>query len=571
MAIQLSPLTVIEGLPNNRFNGIGELLRLTGDLDPTGQVGKVIGIGAGDIAAFITLDQSATVASTGATYTTLADAIDAGETNITIVGTATETRDTLFVSSVTLTINPNINWDLGDYRLRYISENVELTWLCYGNVTWSPTTTKNLVDTDLTAFLADTVNGSNILTNISIDTSNMRVGQKVGGPGINGGTQITSIDSVSQVTLNQNANADQTQVELNGPGQTGGQNLYLLQGWNINMQAATADDCGFYNGLISFVLVGLGRILVPNQHGNGFKAGSAIIEFKKCTIAFVSVSSAGDNCYGLYEATGEIDELVFVGGFHPTEDLFNFSNGKVAAIKYLDIAGPATINGSVGDNSAIGSVTSLIGSSINITVPGNNVILQNATLLAGNVVVTGNGFVSSNNRSTGTLDISDPAASGGDYTSTSFDQPLVIGGDGNKFDLTCRFVGGVTNNGTANVFAASVNPEFDGVSPEEAQLTFGYGDASPEFIVTVPAGKTVYNIQLVINEIFDGSNPSLTVGDDTLTVVLMTAAQNDPALVGSYSSSPSYTYGTATQVKLFIDPGAGATQGSGVVIVSMSS
>ena len=103
------------------------------------------------------------------------------------------------------------------------------------------------------------------------------------------------------------------------------------------------------------------------------------------------------------------------------------------------------------------------------------------------------------------------------------------------------------------------------------QYAFSYGDASPALIVTIPAGKIVYGVSINISVPFDGIGASLQIGDAGVADRLMTASQNEPSTVGAYSTSPSYLYGTATQLNLSITPGAGATQGSGLIILSIQT
>lgn len=97
---------------------------------------------------------------------------------------------------------------------------------------------------------------------------------------------------------------------------------------------------------------------------------------------------------------------------------------------------------------------------------------------------------------------------------------------------------------------------------------FAFGDASPASLGTVPANKIVESVELFITEAFDGSGATLTVGDVADPDGLMNAGQNNPAEVGAYSVAPGLTYGVDTEIFLTINPGSGATTGSGTVIVT---
>ena len=99
------------------------------------------------------------------------------------------------------------------------------------------------------------------------------------------------------------------------------------------------------------------------------------------------------------------------------------------------------------------------------------------------------------------------------------------------------------------------------------EVAFSYGDATPVAAATALAGKLVYGVQIHIRIPFDGTGAVLTVGDVGDTDRLMAATDNDPASVGSYTTTPSYAYGSDTGLTLGITPGAGASQGAGVLVL----
>lgn len=443
---------ILKGLnnqPDASFNSADELLRLSGDLDPSGQVGKAIGIGAGNVATLLTLDQNATVAATGANYTTVADALDAGEIAISVVGDATETRDPKIVNSITLEVRPNVNWNLGDHRIRIQDNDVEITGIFNGNIIWSPTTTKNMIDTDLDPFTADVANGSPILTNVSIDTGQLVIGQIVNspGPGIQFPSRILSIDSPTQITLDQNCNSDITGLAINSsPAQSA--QLFLIQGIILDMTGGTADDCKVYNGITSGVISGLARIAVPNQHGNGLQSGSAFIEFKNAIVAIISLT-AGNNCYECYSSTGDVDQIVLVGNFSATNPVINPQSGSVKSLFFFDIAGAATIKAEIGGG--LNGFSSWSGtSSLDVLITADGATLRDGRYFAGSVDIQDKKNVTLYNcSSSGLLDMSDAACSNNKVLSCAFDTALVIGGDDNDLSMS-EFVGGITDNGLRN-------------------------------------------------------------------------------------------------------------------------
>ena len=97
--------------------------------------------------------------------------------------------------------------------------------------------------------------------------------------------------------------------------------------------------------------------------------------------------------------------------------------------------------------------------------------------------------------------------------------------------------------------------------------TYSYGNVSPQLLATIPANKTIYQIELINQVSFNGTSPILTVGDASNYSSLMNSTQNDPTMVGTYESTPSFSYSSVTPVYLSITPGSGTTQGSGLVII----
>lgn len=99
------------------------------------------------------------------------------------------------------------------------------------------------------------------------------------------------------------------------------------------------------------------------------------------------------------------------------------------------------------------------------------------------------------------------------------------------------------------------------------EVPFSFGDATPLTLFTARADKLIQQISVFINEPFDGLGPMLTIGDTDNPSSLMTAVENNPAEEAVYRVTPNLSYEADTQVLLFITPGPGASQGSGLVVV----
>lgn len=99
------------------------------------------------------------------------------------------------------------------------------------------------------------------------------------------------------------------------------------------------------------------------------------------------------------------------------------------------------------------------------------------------------------------------------------------------------------------------------------EVPFSYGDATPAQLFTTSAGKLIERITIFIETAFDGASPSLTIGDEDNPALLMGSFENDPTEEAAYQVTPNLYYETDTQILLFISPGLGASQGSGLVVV----
>lgn len=103
------------------------------------------------------------------------------------------------------------------------------------------------------------------------------------------------------------------------------------------------------------------------------------------------------------------------------------------------------------------------------------------------------------------------------------------------------------------------------------EIPFSFGDATPLVLFTALAGKLIQRVTLFIESAFDGDTPSLMIGDEGDAARLMSAGENDPREEAAYQVTPNLSYDTDTQVKLFISPGSGASQGSGLVVVEVQT
>lgn len=105
--------------------------------------------------------------------------------------------------------------------------------------------------------------------------------------------------------------------------------------------------------------------------------------------------------------------------------------------------------------------------------------------------------------------------------------------------------------------------------PDDFTHTFAFGDATPSNLLIVPGGKLIYVAEIIMLTPFDGVGCSLSIGDSGNLSRLMAVDQNDPTSDATYVTTPAISYGVDTQLLLTIVQGSGATQGNGLVRLSI--
>jgi hypothetical protein len=96
--------------------------------------------------------------------------------------------------------------------------------------------------------------------------------------------------------------------------------------------------------------------------------------------------------------------------------------------------------------------------------------------------------------------------------------------------------------------------------------TFAWGDATPATIFTVPAGKKVLKVEVVLDVAFDVA-AVLTIGDAANRSRLLGVDDIDTQGIGTYQTNPGYKYISQSPVNLYITPGGGTTTGSGLILI----
>ena len=96
-----------------------------------------------------------------------------------------------------------------------------------------------------------------------------------------------------------------------------------------------------------------------------------------------------------------------------------------------------------------------------------------------------------------------------------------------------------------------------------AATAFAFGDVSPIAFVTVPAGKLVLEVHVIIETPFDALDASISVGDAGNPLSLMNPNQINPNEAGSYQTNPLTSYLIDTELFLYFTPGTDPQAGAG--------
>lgn len=97
-------------------------------------------------------------------------------------------------------------------------------------------------------------------------------------------------------------------------------------------------------------------------------------------------------------------------------------------------------------------------------------------------------------------------------------------------------------------------------------INFNFGDASPALIGAL--NGVVISASIVIQTSFNGVSPALSIGTLSQPSLIMSSGGVFPEEVGRYESNPGVAVNDS--LYLYITPGLGASQGSGVVYLEVS-
>jgi len=97
--------------------------------------------------------------------------------------------------------------------------------------------------------------------------------------------------------------------------------------------------------------------------------------------------------------------------------------------------------------------------------------------------------------------------------------------------------------------------------------TFHQADATPKFICTVPSNTVISNVELKILTAFNGTNPTVGIGQGSTYNDLMATTDNNPQVLGNWAVEPSLLYTSGGDIYVAISAGGGTT-GYALVVIS---
>ena len=104
-----------------------------------------------------------------------------------------------------------------------------------------------------------------------------------------------------------------------------------------------------------------------------------------------------------------------------------------------------------------------------------------------------------------------------------------------------------------------------------APVNFAYGDSSPRIIIPALTSKIVLAVNINITTPFDGAGASLSIGTLANPALLVDPMQLDLSVATEFEINPNVKFTTPADIYLTITPGAGATQGTGWIVVEAAT
>lgn len=98
-------------------------------------------------------------------------------------------------------------------------------------------------------------------------------------------------------------------------------------------------------------------------------------------------------------------------------------------------------------------------------------------------------------------------------------------------------------------------------------VQFAYGDATPGAVYTPPTDQIITSLSIVVTQVFNGTGAKVSIGTTGDPDLLVPEDETDLSILGGFGFEPQVEIEAGTAIKVFITPGAGATQGQATILI----
>lgn len=98
-------------------------------------------------------------------------------------------------------------------------------------------------------------------------------------------------------------------------------------------------------------------------------------------------------------------------------------------------------------------------------------------------------------------------------------------------------------------------------------IGFAWNNVSPRVVYTMPMDGFIISVMVSIETAFNGTGASLRVGTNGNSQLLVAQTEVDPAQVADFEIGTSELLSDGTNIIVTTTPGAGASAGSGILII----
>ncbi len=127
----------------------------------------------------------------------------------------------------------------------------------------------------------------------------------------------------------------------------------------------------------------------------------------------------------------------------------------------------------------------------------------------------------------------------------------------------------VTRPRLTQVIQSQRGPQGPAGGVDGLAFNVAFGDVADRVLFTMPIGGLVQVVTLNIDTPWNGAGASLAVTSTLPNTILFDAIGADPSIEASFDATPAEHLPAGAQIHFLNTPGAGCTQGAGVVVLDI--